>query len=438
MIVVDDEPGVFEQERVSRLKTPDRRASGGHVQISGSADAGTVNNTRHGLDARQVINNSMDLGLICSVLKPEKSEDSEFQNRVVHASGSADIVCLDWEICGEKGNMASRIIRGILETDGKMNGRVRLIAIYTGDTTNRIILDKVFKEIPETIRRKQELKKDNLSIRGKFGIRIVCLFKAHGIQLPVSRRSHQVKESDLPKRLQEEFAELSEGLLSNVALATIASIREMTHHVLARFSGDLDGPWIHHRALIARAGDRKDAEEYAVNIVLSEIKSAINIQKVGNDFAGADAVACRIREMAGNSDSLKLAKGQKSWDLDLGAVIAFAEDGQLEKIQGQNEGLTKRIVTENFCTLFENEVDPCRNMDRFASLTGVRAYPGCSLSLSDWVPILGLGSIIRRLCKEHEEYLLCLQASCDSVRIQESSKFIFVTLNKDEERSLSR
>ena len=100
----------------------------------------------------------MELGLICSVLKPRKGE--HFKGRVLKAAEVADIVCLDWEIFDDGGEAASQLVRDIVRTDAKQYGRLRLIAIYTGDTTNIEILKKVFEKIPKSVRGSAWFSKD--------------------------------------------------------------------------------------------------------------------------------------------------------------------------------------------------------------------------------------------------------------------------------------
>jgi hypothetical protein len=65
-------------------------------------------------------------------------------------------------------------------------------------------------------------------------------------------------------------------------------------------------------------------------------------------------------------------------------------------------------------------------MREFAALTGVKAHPG-SHQYADGkrFPKLGLGTIVM---DRDETYLLCLQASCDSVRIDVPRAFLFVPL----------
>ena len=387
-------------------------------------------------DAKSLIDRSMELGLICSVLRPEKGEN--FRDRVVAAACVADIVCLDWEIYDDSGAAASEIISCILQEDNKQNGRLRLIAIYTGDVVNKdTIVDKVFEAIPYEIRRKQDLSKAAFEIESKSGVRILCLFKKRGVRLESSVGADQVSEVELPERLQLEFAKLSEGLLSNTALATIASIRNSTHHVLSKFSGQMDGPFFHHRALI---DNPEDAEEYAVNIILSELKGAVNKQLIGATYTGPQAIAARIQELAinlGDANILKFQYGDsanpKTYNLEVSHAIKIVSDGLciLSSLKGKlNSPPKDKHFEKCLSSLFADSLEKAGSqMNQFAALTGIQNHPKSFLCQSGiWFPKLGLGTILRG--DEDGSYLLCLQASCDSVRIKDEKNFLFVRLEK--------
>lgn len=435
MIIVDDEASQSSREDtaepITRLRQPSRKT---RPTKAGPDDpnkhAGHSNSGRHALDAKSIIDSAMGLGLICSILRPKKKEN--FQKRVVRAARVADIVCLDWEIHNDGGDIASKIVREILREDAQQNGRLRLIAIYTGDSTNVKILSKIFDAIPKSVRERQGFRQESLKIESKNGIKIICLFKTHGVRLAGTRGANQVPESQLPKRLLDEFSTLSEGLLSNVALATIASVRRSTHHVLSKFTGQMDGPLFHHRASIKHP---RDAEEYAVEIVLSELKSAINKQLVASVHAGPQAIAARILEMAENDALLKLHyedNGEPSvCDLGPNNSIRLVTDGL--KLARQRESFPKspgkNTFEENLATLFSDDPETARlQTHEFAALTSIRAYPKSHLYASKkLLPKLGLGSIVRN---KNGIYLMCLQASCDSIRIDGQRSFLFVLLEK--------
>ena len=153
--------------------------------------------SKHALNARTLIDNAMGLGLVCSVVRPARGE--KISDRVAKVAELADIVCLDWELYNDRGASAAKIIRDIVYEDAKRHGRLRLIAIYTGDTTNQKILEKVFDTFPKTFQRKHSLKREALHITNGSGLKVVWLFKAHGIQLTDSRKANQVDEAGLPR-----------------------------------------------------------------------------------------------------------------------------------------------------------------------------------------------------------------------------------------------
>lgn len=388
---------------------------------------------RHSLDTEALIDSAMQLGLICSIVRPPK--DKSIKAQVTLAAKRADIVCLDWELHEDAGDSATAIIQEICRTDVTRNGRLRLIAIYTGDTKNNKILSKVFDAFPETYRKRFELKRDEVCIQGNHGLRIVCLFKAHGVQLTGARKERQVRESELPKRLQKEFAYLAGGLLSNVALAAIASIRDSTHHVLAKMAASMDAPYFHHRATVSAASD---AEEYGVEVVLSDLKNAVDKQGVAQKYAGPRSIAARIKEMANGAPTLKLKyenNGSKEFELSVDDVILLVTEGNaihLPKIVAANKP-AGRFFKEGVSSLFSANLASARSsMLQFAVLTGVRSHPGSQVYKgAKNQPKLGLGSILR---DPKGAYFLCLQASCDSVRLKKAQAFIFTPMQVTDEQ----
>lgn len=434
MIVVDDEAwntpyrGAIPR---SGLRRPRR---GNPIAPTAGAPQQELFLIRHALDAEKLVDAAMNLGLICAVIKPPKRKSIKTQ--VSLAAKRADIVCLDWELHNDGGATATKIITEITRSDERRNGRLRLIAIYTGDTNNNQILEKVFDAFPRSYRERFNLDRDAVRIESNHGLRIVCLFKAHGVQLADARKERQVKEDELPKRLQQEFALLAGGLLSNVALATIASIRDATHHVLAKMASPMDGPYFHHRAILPMVSD---AEEYCVDVVLSDLKNAVDKHDVGRKYAGPAALAARIREMTSDSKSLRLRyelKGTaKDFEVTVDDAVKLITDGNAptyEKITGSNKP-SKDAFKREMSSLFTKDRDAAHSaMRQFAVLTGIRSHPGSHLYKNGKkVPRLGLGTIVRN---DNGAFYLCLQASCDSVRVKRRAAFLFVPLNREDEK----
>lgn len=435
MIVVDDEADPFgpRDEKVTKLKAPPR-LSPPRMQVSASAEEKSpVENGIHLLDAKTLLDSAMDLGLICSVVRPRDGEN--VRQRVKKVAESADIVCLDWEIYNDGGTSAARIIKDIVLSDSKRHGRLRLIAIYTGDVTNEQILEKVFNSFSATFQDKHGLHRESLHISSNNGLRIVCLFKAHGIRLTDSKKDNQVDEAALPRRLQSEFAQLAGGLLSSVAMATIAAVRNSTHHILGKIDAKLDGPYFHHRAILPNVGD---AEEYAVDVVLSELKAAVDKQDVADSFAGQSAIAARIHEMAQGSATMTLKYEEtgkpQSFLTGVDQVITLITDGLAETHSALPSGKPgKKVFEKELSTFFADNMAEARGeMHRFAILTGVRAHPGNHrYDGGNALPALNLGVVIRH---PDGTYLLCLQASCDAVRLKGKTAFLFIPLTPTDDK----
>ena len=305
-------------------------------------------------------------------------------------------------------------------------GRLRLIAIYTGVRERDRILEKIVSAIPEETKNSSKIEIASGNIVSASGLRIVWLFKGGGTQLAGQLAEHQVEQNLLAERLQREFSKLSQGLLANVALATIAALRDATHHALGKFTGQMDGPYFHHRTLLK---DPREAQDYAVAVVLSELKNAVDRQEVGDQFAGSDAIEKRVKEMASCMPKFAIKFQEKGNDLErevskekLVEMICKGRDA----VPNPNGFPRKNLVKDNFTSIFEPDRCSGREaMMKFASLTGVRSHAGSNLHGK--TPRLVLGSIIH--C-DTRGYLLCLQASCDTVRVQDGRGFFFVPVKE--------
>ncbi|MCF7535478.1 response regulator receiver domain [Pseudomonas petrae] len=427
MIVVDDQAGISVHEPVDKLVAPTRRTARSAADENDVATK--VSEVLHQLDSKLLIDTAMELGLICSVLCPQ-TKDEDIVGRVVKAAARVDIVSLDWEMFNDSGETARKLIKGIVYSDLERFGRLRLISIYTGDKRLDVILSSIFESFSLSDRETLSLRLGDSFINGKGGLKIVCLFKKHGTQVPAQFSNYQVSESELPNRLLNEFASITEGLLSNVALAAVASIRGVAHHLLSRFNGNMDGPYFLHRAAIVEA---EEAEQYALDIVLSELKNLVDRDGVVRRWAGASAISNRIDVIAKGSDHLDFHFQREGKPFIAKAAVTEVKDFV---IQGRNKRYlsftaepkpNKNDYEHGWPSVFSTSIeDADNNMHEFASLTGIRAFPGSRMfnDGSGALPVLRLGSILRKA----GEYWLCLQAACDSVRVKTKTAFFFVPL----------
>ncbi|MES0020601.1 response regulator receiver domain [Mesorhizobium sp. M0036] len=419
LIVVDDEAGSGSQEIATppiEVRRPTRFDAAKPIPVA------KVQPISHPLKADVLVETSMALGLICSVLKPRKS-DKPAEN-VSKAAQKADILCVDWEMHRDKGKTALEIISSVLSSDESFGGRLRLIAIYTGVSDKDAILKKVLASIPKATRERRGIKLAENYLTSTDGLRVVWLLKKGGTY-PPSLEKFAAAESELPVRLQKEFSYLSDGVLTNVAIATIASIRAATHNVIAKFNKNMDGPYFHHRGTVQNP---EDAEEYATSIILSELKNAIDRNSIADEFAGKGALEKAISHALPDQD-IVFGVDKDATNVKFTTYKDFIIDGIKPTIKKNLEAktpLTKghKFYAEHLATpLSPDEASSKKDMLKFAALTGLAAEAESSYSHHE--PTLSLGTIVS---DASGTYSLCVQASCDSVRLKKAQAFLFAQL----------
>ncbi|CAN7737500.1 response regulator receiver domain [Rhizobium leguminosarum] len=419
LIVVDDEASSGSQE-ISAPPVELRRPT--RLDATKPIPASNVRSISHPLKADVLVETSMALGLICSVLKPKKT-DKPAEN-VSKAAQKADILCVDWEMHRDNGKTALDIISSVLTSDEAFGGRLRLIAIYTGVSDKDSILKKVLASIPKATRERRGIKRDENYLTSNDGLRVVWLLKRGGTY-PPGLEKFAVAESELPEKLQKEFSYLSDGVLTNVAIATIASIRAATHNVIAKFNKKMDGPYFHHRGTLQNP---EDAEEYATSIILSELKNAIDSLSIADEFAGKSALEKAISHALPDKD-LVFGADKDATNVKFATYKDFIIDGIKPTIKKNVDAKTPlakghKFYAEHLATpLSPDEASSKKDMLKFAALTGLAAE--AETSYSHHKPTLSLGTIVS---DASGTYSLCVQASCDSVRLKKAQAFLFAQL----------
>ncbi|MBF0143567.1 MAG: hypothetical protein HQL59_08960 [Magnetococcales bacterium] len=434
MIVVDDQASYEDGSDVAVAGAeitakPSRRAA-----KETRSDDENQKRIEHRLNVEALTKSAFEHGLVCSVLRPTKNED--VTSSVVRASERVDIVSLDWELFDDKGDIALGLLKRIMMRDAEVNGRLRLVSIYTGDTGRAEILKKIHESFDQTERDERRLTLRDDDIISNDGLRIICLTKAHGRTLTGEAKRFQVAEKDLPERLLREFSDFPNGgLLSNVALAAVASIRRTAHHVVNRFNRTMDGPFLHHRATIAMS---EDSGSYALGIIMGELKNAVIHDNVVRRYTGDDAVRRRVAEAFGGSNKRSITYGQsenqKNIEFNQKQAQAMFVDGLRKFAEGNDKpggfpGKNNLPRLSRCLTSFfeDGTTESSRAQQEFAFLTTVRSHPANpSIKRGDVIPELGLGTIV--FIEGTDEYLLCIQASCDSVRVESNSPFVFARL----------
>jgi hypothetical protein len=418
------------------LVEPDIFAS---VTAAGDTEAVAEKTAEAPLDAGAVGRSFADVGLVCSILRPSAQEQLEAE--VLAAATRADILVLDWQM-NDEGALAIRIVRRLVEQDEASGGRLRLIAIYTGQSPLAPVRDQLKDGFPRL-----DISGDGFALFCGH-TRVIFLTKA-GASVAPGEAGLSVDIGELASRLVQEFAAFAGGLLPNAVLAAIAGIRRHTHKVLARFDKSMDGPFLTHRALLQTS---MHAEEFAATLIMAELEAQVPLDRIAREYLGEERVREYIehRMLAGMEPRLMLDKaGDKLLDLNLDQTCRLVERGMSaftkdeikqvandKKVQNP-ESLHDSLqanLHERLYTLIDRDVAAGKtNHEQFAIVAKVlRDASSLNQDNTDKPPRLRLGSV---LADDAGDHWLCITPLCDSERIPaEGGRFMLAYLEKTQDR----
>ena len=274
----------------STAETGNETPIGAHANlVSPQPDAAGSLVDPEDLDAKALVDGFAKEGIACTVLCPY-SEDNVV-TQVTKVAELADIVVLDWILDRDNGERTTKLIRKLISEESGPD-RIRLIAIYTGERDLRTITNKVSDELSAHFGEAPIQPSEFEAVKGP--VRIAVFGKEH---TPVPSEDTCLADrivdiSELPNRLIYEFAEMTTGLLPNVAIAGLSEIRAQTHRLLTKFSSSLDPAYLGHRLLIPHPSD---AEEEVVAMLVAEVLSILEHGEVAKQ-AGIDSIRAWISE----------------------------------------------------------------------------------------------------------------------------------------------
>jgi len=419
-VVFVDDQAIFEDTQQPTTLTPPRR-----IAKKENESQERYHRSAHTLNAKMVMDEFASKGMICSVLKPSEGESP--LEYVEQAAKRADIFILDWKINDDDGETSRKIIKMIISLDTVKYLRLRLIIIYTGEPNIDSISESIKEKLAEEFDSDFNFDDNNFAIY-KGHLRI-AIFAKEETRVNPDYQDRVLSIKDLPGRLSIEFAKITSGLVSNLAVESLSVLRDNTHLFLSNLGPEIDPSYLAHRALLPIPDDAKNL---AVDIIASEFHSLLENFEVG-DIANINAIDTWLRmKKCGNSYSLNGSWG----DVELGfedicecqriGIERFDWKPHLSK-EDQNK-LKKNVhkaLTKTFC----NDEDDFQESDyKFAMLTSVKNLYSGSRS-----PILTLGTILKEELgnpDDSEKYWLCLQPRCDCVRIEGNRNFFFLALKK--------
>lgn len=405
---------------------PGRSGTGGTAASGSGPSVASAPEESHGLDGLRLTRSFARLGAACSIYVPETNElsDGDDVRDTVAVARHADVVVLDWKL-GSTSNKARAIIRRMLDGDTAEGGRLRLIAVYTGETGLPAIRDTVRQELDVAgVAVEASDIGGAVALVGR-SLRIVFVNKVHAAT-PIGTPG--VDESALPETLVTEFARMARGIMPAVALGSIAAVREASHHVLAKFHAELDGALAAHRALLATP---EDAETYATDLVAEELRAFLEATGVGPAHAGIEVFGSWVTALEASGHKF-VPSPETTQGLAAAGVqnlLRLGKEGHKEAAAAFRPPRSAGKLHEFATALFY--ADPASaeaanlEFSRMAALKR-EAYGG-RYAPDRWIPTLTLGTILV-LRDDPERFFACIQPVCDAVRLTNSRRFPLVPL----------
>nr|WP_314258372.1 response regulator receiver domain [uncultured Devosia sp.] len=352
----------------------------------------------------------LDQQIVCGVLKPTEADGNDAViTRAVEAAAVADIVIIDWYLRKLDSKLALAVLETILKSDRDMNGRLRLVIVYTSATPLHERRDELAKHLT-TAGLKALPDADDDTLLTVDACRIRFVQKKNGTEgVPVE---------ELPNLAIGEFARHSSGLLSNFALLGIAAVRDATHHILSNLDSRLDAAFVGHRVLL---GEAPGAHDFAMSIFMLQMKGLLSLPKHLGGALGDD-------EMSAWLDGRFSYEGadQELDGLGLDKTKMKAAFGSgADKPEKYHSALFLSDANKSGIAVTDIETSVSHEFARL--VTYVREFAGHNPLPEGWLPSLTLGSVVK-LQGQTDRYFLCTQPLCDTVRITEDRYFPFVEL----------
>ena len=375
-VVVDDEAHmnqVASDVPKERVVAPGRnlRSSSDKARISSSSP------DDHALNARTIMDSFSAEGQICGVLAPTQTESEALKQ--------ADIVVLDWLMRDSTPEYTLSLLRKLLTEDQERNS-LRLVAIYTGEARLDDIYQTVFGELEDNTLGPIE---DGSSYSIPYRHGQIVLYAKSGVNLPKPLQARSVAEKELPSRLVNDFASMTEGLLPRIALTALTAVREGEHKILDRFCAELDPAFVAHMCCLP---DTEDAERQIVAHVAEELRGLVDEAVATQSPAGVTAVEHWIQRKGDASAIFEFGERK----LDVQETVELVRKG----LKASNNLKNNEFKHLSLGFSDRNAFDLDERLAWIMSFRTVYNAPA---------PILWLGSVVAMMNKDGgAEHLICM------------------------------
>ncbi|TDD94552.1 response regulator receiver domain [Flavobacterium cellulosilyticum] len=400
----------------------------------------TEDDPNHDFDAQKVSMAFATEKKICGVYQPKTKLDIENFKSIVK---KADVVILDWKIIlsedeiedpnaddddDPRGIYTLDILKNIFLDISNNKESLKLIVVYTGEIDLNEITSQIFDELiglkPDLIKESCEVSSNNIKILIRAKSSVEDDEVDNKFNHLVGLNDKIVKYRDLPNFVLDEFTTMTSGLLSNFALLSLTTLRENSSKLLGLFNIDLDSAYLGHKSVLP---NQNDSELLLIELFASSLIDILKYKNI-DDFIQVELLESYIDTIP----DLNLGKFIRNNTLLKELLSSKIEDVNKRYETLLPDSLNKKeklSFSKDSTKLFidKNEEDYIFKINKeFARLTHHKNIFLPSTTL----PKLNLGTIIRSI-QNNQQYYVCIQQRCDSVRIIRDSerKFLFIPLN---------
>ena len=361
------------------------------------------------IDPKIFTNAFLKKGIQCSLF--EIANDNDPLDDLVNILYKSDVVILDWQMHQDNGRKAKELLKSVLSKSKKPE--LRLFIIYT-DANNFASLLKE-EIIPELNKINITGDPDESGCIYKFGHSKIIVFKKENGKMSENSTS----DEELPDKIIDEFIEITKGLVSNTALRAVSVIRRNSHNLLAKFNKDLDAAYFNHRAFLETP---TDSELHLISWLSDEIKDMLFVNRVSNETQ-IDKIRLVIDECVQPEFGIYDKNGNENKKISKDEMINLLNKGCINynKENEKNGRNVPQSWFKHFYKSFQAHDDLIN--EKFAALSSLSS----SSFSHDNHQLLSLGTLIQN----NDEFLICIQPSCDSLRLKQNTKFVFLRAKKD-------
>jgi hypothetical protein len=385
-----------------------------------------TNNAFSALDVSNVFAQS---GKICAIYAPKSISDINSYNTILN---KADVVILDWYLDIKKeenqvedpeadadnddprGEFTLKLISDLLS----QTGMLKLLIVYTGETNLFEITDSIYQKVNQHSFHQGDCVIQSLNSK----ILVRAKSQNSGAQFAhyPELKDKIVPYESLPTLIVEEFTDMTNGLLSNFALSSISAIRNNTSRMLSVFSPKLDPAYLGHKILLESTSEAKGLLIKIFGEAISELLETTNIDT--KDWID-NWIDNRIKDKSISINGVSIDKSRELLKTMLSSEQSRLKDKYMEaSTNNMSNGEEKKLESHTIELFAYDGIDVNKSNVEFAILTHHKNIFQPAIG----APMLTLGTVV----KSSDSYYVCIQQRCDSVRIKEERRFLFLPLEK--------